>query len=453
MAVLAHNCSNIRVTVVDINEKQISRWNDPDLSKLPVYEPGLAEIISKTRFKNLYFSSNVEQSIKEADIIFISVNTPTKMHGIGSGQASDLRWVESSARLVSKYARGYTIVVEKSTVPVRTGAKVEAILTSTSQNIDNETLHKSFDVLSNPEFLAEGTAIEDLQTPDRVLIGGKSEKAINALSEIYKNWVPEEKIIKTNLWSSELSKLSANAFLAQRVSSINAISGICEVTGADINEVANSIGKDNRIGTKFLRPGPGFGGSCFKKDILNLVYLCEHYGLYEIANYWKQVVEINNYQQERVFRIVVNKLFGTVANKKITILGFAFKANTNDTRESPSINICKKLIEEGAHLSINDPKVTKNKIINELGIDPIEKNCTNYDQLLGSWSFEPDIYKALHSSDAVLILCDWEIYYELKWSDIIKGMRKPSWIFDTRNVVSSAAIEGLNINLWRLGQG
>ena len=453
MAVLALNCPDIQVTVVDINEIQISKWNSSDLSQLPVYEPGLSEIISQTRFKNLHFSTDLEGSIKKADIIFISVNTPTKKQGIGSGQASDVRWIESSARLVSKYATGHTIVVEKSTVPVRTGATLEAILTSTSKQSNLDINSKSFDVLSNPEFLAEGTAVNDLQNPDRVLIGGKSEMAVNVLEEIYLNWVSKDRIIKTNLWSSELSKLSANAFLAQRVSSINAISEICEVTGASINEVSNSIGKDKRIGSRLLQAGPGFGGSCFKKDILSLVYLCEHYGLKKIAKYWEQVISINDHQQERIFKIIVNNLFGTVSGKKIVVLGFAFKSNTNDTRESPAILICKKLLEEGAFLLINDPKVGIQKISEDLGMSSVSESAKTKNQFDGGWDFSNNIDDLFISADAVLILCDWDTYKVLNWNKISKEMRQPAWIFDTRDVVDEAQVKLTNLNLWKLGKG
>ena len=297
--------------------------------------------IKKCRNKNLYFSSQVEKYISSADIVFISVNTPTKTKGIGAGKASDLKWVEACARQVAKYASGYTIVVEKSTLPVKTAEVIKTILEASPRNEANV----SFDVLSNPEFLAEGSAIKDLEMPDRVLIGGENPAAINSLSEIYKNWVPEKKILHTNIWSSELAKLTANAFLAQRVSSINSISAICEATGADVREVSRAIGSDSRIGSKFLDSGPGFGGSCFKKDILNLVYLCQYFGLPEVANFWEEVVTLNEWHQHRISKLIVKKLFGTISSKKIAILGFAFKANTNDTRESAAITICKDLID------------------------------------------------------------------------------------------------------------
>ncbi len=447
MAVIAHNCPNLQVTVVDVNNDKISRWNDPDISKIPVFEPGLENIVKETRFKNLHFSTNFEEGIRKADIIFISVNTPTKEKGVGAGHASDLRFVESSARLVGKYSQGHTIVVEKSTVPIRTAATIMSILDSIKDSQDKKT----FDVLSNPEFLAEGTAINDLQCPDRVLIGGNNSHAIDALERIYLNWVDKEKIIRTNLWSSELSKLSANAFLAQRVSSINATAELCEVTGADINEVAYAIGKDRRIGSNFLKAGPGFGGSCFTKDILNLVYLCEYFGLIEASKYWKQVITINNHQKNRISKVIADKLFGTLTEKKIAVLGFSFKSNTNDTRQSPAIRICKNLLEEGAYLAIHDPKVSKSQIAIDLGCQEINDQNKNND--FNKWEFFEKIEDAVHSADAVVILCDWECYKKLDWRDISNIMRSPSWLFDTRDVVNIKSLKDLDLNLWKLGIG
>ncbi len=448
MAVIAHNCPNLQVTVVDLNQEKISNWNDPDLSKIPVFEPGLEQIVKETRFKNLHFSTNFEEAIKKADIIFISVNTPTKVKGVGAGHASDLRFVESSARLVGKFSEGHTIVVEKSTVPIRTAATIMSILNSIKDEKDNKT----FDVLSNPEFLAEGTAINDLQFPDRVLIGGNNSMAIDALEKIYLNWVQKEKIIRTNLWSSELSKLSANAFLAQRVSSINAIAELCEVTGADINEVAYAIGEDRRIGSKFLKAGPGFGGSCFTKDILNLVYLCEYFGLNEASNYWKEVIKINNYQKNRISKVVADKLFGTLTAKKIAILGFSFKSNTNDTRQSASIRICKNLLEEGAYLAIHDPKVSKSQIALDLGCEEVNNNNNKFDNI-NKWKFFEKIEEAICSADAVIILCDWECYKNLDWKEISNMMRAPAWLFDTRNVVNKNSLKNIDLNIWKLGLG
>ena len=333
MAVIADRCPEIEVTVVDINQARIDAWNDADLSRLPVYEPGLDAVVGRARGRNLSFSTAVEATIASADMVFISVNTPTKTKGLGAGQASDLRWVEACARTVGKAATGHTIVVEKSTLPVRTAAAIKTILEA-AQADDQQ---RSFTVLSNPEFLAEGTAIRDLEAPDRVLIGGEDAESIEALAAVYSHWVPEQQILRTNLWSSELSKLTANAFLAQRISSINSVAALCEATGADVREVARAIGTDSRIGPKFLNAGPGFGGSCFQKDILNLVYLCRHFGLPEVADYWESVVALNTWQQHRIAQLVVQKLFGTVTGKRLAILGFAFKADTNDTREAPAI--------------------------------------------------------------------------------------------------------------------
>ena len=412
MSVIASNCANIIVNVVDINEKRIKLWNSKDLNKLPIYEPGLKEIIKKCRGKNLHFSINVKKEIEAADMVFISVNTPTKKKGVGAGMASDLKWVEACARQVAEFATGHTIVVEKSTLPVRTAEVIKTILNNSFSNKGNR--NSTFDVLSNPEFLSEGSAIHDLEKPDRVLIGGENNDAIMALNHIYRNWVPKEKILHTNIWSSELAKLTANAFLAQRISSINSIAALCEVTGADIREVSRAIGSDSRIGSKFLDSGPGFGGSCFKKDILNLVYLCKHYELNEVANFWESVVDLNNWHQHRISNLVIKKLFGTVSEKKICILGFAFKANTNDTRESASIKICRDLLNEGAILNIHDPKV------NSLQIEEVlDKEMHNEDNHLqekdklsnyGSWQYTTNIYEGLEGVDAAIILTEWSEY-------------------------------------------
>ena len=369
MAVFADKCPYLEVTVLDINEERIKQWNNTNLDGLPVYEPGLKDVIQRVRGKNLFFSTAIESVISESQMVFISVNTPTKKKGFGAGYASDLKWVEASARQVARYSRKHTIVVEKSTLPVKTAQVIKDILKNSAEETANKSDEKTFSVLSNPEFLAEGTAINDLNNPDRVLIGGDDFESINLLRTIYKNWVPEDKIISTNLWSSELSKLTANAFLAQKISSINSISAICEVTGAEVNEVANAVGSDKRIGSKFLSSGPGFGGSCFKKDILNLVYLSRHYGLNEVAEYWEQIVKINNWQKKRISRLIVEKLYGTVTLKKIVILGFAFKSNTNDTRESPAISIVKDLLENGAEIIISDPKVNSSQITKDLNLE------------------------------------------------------------------------------------
>ena len=447
MAVIAEKCRDIKVTVLDINKEKIDLWNSNDLSLLPVYEPGLLEIISEVRNKNLFFSSDIQKNIEEADIVFISVNTPTKEKGLGAGYASDLKWVESSARTVAKFSKGHTIVVEKSTLPVRTAALIKKILEE-SKSSNEKKIKNSFSVLSNPEFLAEGTAINDLRNPDRVLIGGDDQNASNLLSSIYEYWIPKEKILLTNLWSSELSKLTANAFLAQRISSINSISALCEVTGAEINEVSGAVGLDSRIGTEFLNSGPGFGGSCFQKDILNLVYICRFYGLNEVANYWESVVEINNWQRRRISSIVIHKLFGTITSKKIAVLGFSFKANTNDTRESPSIFISKDLFENGAILSFHDPKVNKKQIENILNSNDNSGNHQDY-----KWEYQNDPYDAIKSSDAIIILTEWNMYSKLNWSKCYELMRKPAWVFDTRNIVNVNEVKNSGINYWGLGNG
>ena len=360
MAMIALKAPSIDVHVVDMNTARIAAWNS---AQLPIYEPGLDDVVKQTRGRNLHFSTDVAGSIKTADIIFVAVNTPTKTYGIGAGRAADLRFIESVARTIAQHANGPKIIVEKSTIPVKTAETIKEILRANSGG------HK-FEVLSNPEFLAEGTAVNDLITPDRVLIGGErtptGEAALQTLVEVYAHWVPRDRIITTNLWSSELSKLVANAFLAQRISSINSISALCEATGADVDEVANAIGKDSRIGPKFLKASVGFGGSCFQKDILNLVYLCEHFGLPEVAAYWEAVVKMNDWQKHRFGARIVSSLFNTVADKKIAVFGFAFKKDTNDTRESPAIAVCRFLLAEQARVTVYDPKVAAHEIREEI---------------------------------------------------------------------------------------
>jgi len=446
MAVFANHCPYIKITVTDINESRINAWKDSDTSNLPIYEPGLDTLISLYRNKNLFFTTNIKESISNADLIFLSVNTPTKTKGIGAGKASDLKWIEASARQIAKFSKGHTIVVEKSTLPVRTAKTIENIL-SESQEIDNNEEKKTFSVLSNPEFLSEGNAINDLEKPDRVLIGGEDKYAMNSLVDLYLNWVPKEKIILTNIWSSELSKLTANAFLAQRISSINAISALCEATGADIKQVSKAIGMDSRIGNKFLFPGPGFGGSCFQKDILNLVYLCEYYNLHEVAAYWEEVVNINNWQKDRIFKLIVLKLFGTVFGKKLAIFGFSFKANTNDTRNSASIKICRNLIDEGAILSIYDPKVDNNQIEKDLNLSINE--TSSREKML--WSRANSIQSAVEDCHAVIILTEWEEFKNISWTKLIKKMKRPAWIFDTRSVVDVLKAEQAGFNIWQIG--
>ena len=442
MSVIADKCPHLVVNVVDLNEERINLWNSDDISKIPIFEPGLQEIIERVRNKNLFFTTEIEKTIRNSDMIFISVNTPTKTKGIGAGKASDISWVEACTRQVAKYSVGETIVVEKSTIPVRTAEAIKAILENSKRDNQDKC---SFSVLSNPEFLAEGTAINDLQNPDRILIGGEDASSIQSLKDIYLNWVKEEKIITTNLWSSELSKLTANAFLAQRISSINAMSALCEVTGANVQEVKEAIGLDTRIGSKFLNAGPGFGGSCFKKDILNLTYLCEHFGLTEVASYWEQVISINEWQKYRIYKLVINKLFGNVNKKKIAILGFSFKADTNDTRESPAIFICKQLLNEGAIVRIHDPKVDEAQISFELG-DFGKENSLN-------WSFSRDLANIFDNVEAIVILTEWEVYKEINWDLVNDKIMNPAWLFDTRRIVNPDKIKNCDFKFWQVGLG
>ena len=457
MSVIADRCPNILINVVDKNEARINLWNDKNLENLPIYEPGLDKIIGRCRGKNLFFSTNIIKNIAEADAVFISVNTPTKKRGLGAGQASDLKWVEACAREVAKYAKGHTIVIEKSTLPVKTAEVIKTILEASNSKLKTEGTKSTFDVLSNPEFLAEGSAIKDLEEPDRVLIGGENKEAILALNDIYKKWVPEKKILHTNIWSSELAKLTANAFLAQRISSINSIGAICEATGADVREVARAIGSDNRIGSKFLDSGPGFGGSCFKKDILNLVYLSNYFGLKEVGDFWEGVVKLNNWHQHRISKLIIQNLFGTVSGKKILILGFAFKANTNDTRESSAINICKDLLEEGAILYIHDPKVNSLQISHDLGKseNPKLKNLKKYDNFNfeGEWFFSENLNDGFIDADAAVVLTEWAEYSNIDWLEKSKLMRCPAWVFDARSIINPKKLKNANLNFWRIGDG
>ena len=436
MAVIAQKCPHIEVTVVDINEQRIAEWNS---DQLPIYEPGLDAVVQECRGKNLFFSSDVDKAILESDIIFLSVNTPTKTYGIGAGRAADLRYVENCARQIAKVAQGDKIVVEKSTLPVRTAESIKQILTANSEG-------RNFQILSNPEFLAEGTAIQDLESPDRVLIGGDSTKegqlAVDQLVSIYENWVPREKIIATNVWSSELSKLTANAFLAQRISSINAISALCEDTGARVDEVAHAIGTDDRIGPKFLKASVGFGGSCFKKDILNLAYMCEHFGLQEVADYWNSVIEMNDYQKKRFSANVLSHLFNTVSHKKIALFGFAFKKDTNDTRESAAISIASDLLAESANVVIFDPKVSEAQIRKDLSVaDDNEKV-----------SVAKDPYQAAEEADAILVLTEWDMFKTLDFTKIYNNMRKPAFIYDGRNILDIEALRKIGFDAQSIGR-
>jgi UDPglucose 6-dehydrogenase len=438
MAMIAHKCADTEVTVVDLNAERIAAWNSGDL---PVYEPGLEEIVAQNRNKNLFFSTEVDEKVREADIIFISVNTPTKDYGSGSGQAADLRFVESCARGIARAGGGNKIVVEKSTVPVRTAQMVKEILDSANNG-------HSYQVISNPEFLAEGTAMSDLEEPDRVLIGGETSDAgklaVEQVVSIYAQWVPRERIITTNLWSSELSKLTANAFLAQRISSINAISALCEASEANVDEVARAIGTDSRIGPKFLKSSIGFGGSCFQKDVLNLCYLCRHFGLPEVAGYWEQVIKMNEYQKERFVTRLLDSMFNTVSGKRLAILGYAFKKDTNDARESPAIGICRRLLEEKANLAIYDPRVTQESIISSLGISAKEASeriefCTSAEA-------------ACEQAHAIALLTEWDEFKDLDYSSIYAKMHQPAILFDGRNLLDLDELKKIGFRAHGIGK-
>lgn len=436
MAVIAQKCPHIQVTVVDLNEQRIKDWNDPNTDNIPIYEPGLAEIVGEARGRNLFFSTEVEKAIDEAQIIFISVNTPTKTYGKGKGMAADLKYIELCARQIAKVAKQNKIVVEKSTLPVRTAEAIKSILDNTGNGVQ-------FQILSNPEFLAEGTAVTDLLNPDRILIGGdttpEGETAINALVNVYANWVNRDKILTTNVWSSELSKLTANAFLAQRISSINAMSELCEKTGADVNEVAKAIGMDSRIGPKFLKASVGFGGSCFQKDILNLVYIAKTYGLNEVADYWEQVIIMNDHQKRRFSNKIVQTLYNTVADKKITFLGWAFKKDTNDTRESAAIYVADDLINEQAKISVYDPKVSRNKMLGDLDY----LGTRTSDENINSLTIFNDAYDACKGSHAIAVLTEWDEFTTYDWQKIYQSMHKPAFVFDGRNILDAKKLESI----------
>ena len=441
MSVIAQNNPGIQVTVVDLNQERIDAWNSEDLNDLPVYEPGLAEVVEQARGRNLFFSTEVEKTIYEADMIFISVNTPTKTYGKGKGQAADLKYIELCARQIADIADSSKIIVEKSTIPVRTAATIKSILDHTGKGI-------TFHVLSNPEFLAEGTAIADLQNPDRILIGGEDKMAINSLKQIYKAWVAEDRIISTNLWSSELSKLVANAFLAQRVSSINSISELCEATGANVDEVAHAIGRDSRIGSKFLKASVGFGGSCFQKDLLNLVYIARSYNLKEVADYWEQVILINDHQKNRFAEKIIQSMYNTVNGKKIAFMGWAFKKNTNDTRESAAIYVADHLLEEQAQLAVYDPKVQSQQIFKDLdalGTRPSEDNT----RML---KVAEDPYEACKGAHGLAILTEWDEFKELDWRCIKDSMKKPAFVFDGRKLLNREKLEELGFVYYAIGE-
>lgn len=437
MAMIALKAPHIEVRVVDMNATRIAAWNS---DTLPIYEPGLDDVVKQTRGKNLFFSTDVAGGIQAADIVFVAVNTPTKTYGVGAGRAADLRFIESVARTIAEHANGPKIIVEKSTIPVKTAETIKDILGANSKGF-------KFEVLSNPEFLAEGTAVPDLIAPDRVLIGGErtptGEKAIQTLVDVYANWVPRERIITTNLWSSELSKLVANAFLAQRISSINSISALCEATGADVDEVANAIGKDSRIGPKFLKASVGFGGSCFQKDILNLVYLCEHFGLPEVAAYWESVVKMNDWQKHRFAARIVRTLFNTVAEKKIAVLGFAFKKDTNDTRESAAISVCKDLLDEHARVVVYDPKVPAHEIRD----DVLGKGVTNERLTIAT-----SAYEATQGAHAIAVVTEWDEFKTLDYQKIFAGMHQPAFVFDGRNILDLAKLRQIGFRASGIGK-
>ncbi len=495
MTVIAQKCPDIKVTIVDVNSQKIARWNGDDLDNLPVYEVGLKEIVKEVRGKNLFFSDDIESAIKEAQMIFISVNTPTKTYGQGKGMAADLKYIELCARQIAAVSTDDKIVVEKSTIPVRTAQTLKNILDNTSSNV-------KFSILSNPEFLAEGTAVKDLLNPDRVLIGGEEseegEKAIEALASIYARWIPQERILRTNVWSSELSKLTANAFLAQRISSINAISALCEKTGADVEEVSKAIGMDSRIGSKFLKASVGFGGSCFQKDILNLVYISRTLGLKEVADYWEQVLKINDYQKSRFAQNIISTLFNTVSDKKIAFLGWAFKKETNDTRESAAIYVAWELLQDQAEVHIYDPKVTPEQIFSDLksvsggafvcgksdfsgvsinqglSINPTDGSKIHADKdQSASGKCESDFisgifkcncpgigtvyvhnnpYSAMENAHAVAVITEWDEFKGYDWKMVYDKMKKPAFIFDGRNLLNHVSLRNLGFKTYAIGR-
>ncbi len=445
MAVIAQKCPKVIVTVVDINEKRIAQWNDPDVEKIPIYEPGLSDIVKETRGRNLFFSTDVDDAIDKADMIFISVNTPTKTYGIGKGMAADLKWIELCARQIAAVAKDDKIVIEKSTLPVRTAAALKDILDNTGNGV-------KYQILSNPEFLAEGTAIEDLRNPDRVLIGGDIEteegkEAMDALVNIYASWVPRENILTTNVWSSELSKLTANAFLAQRVSSINAISELCEKTGADVQEVAKAVGMDSRIGPKFLKASVGFGGSCFQKDILNLVYIARSFNLQEVADYWEQVIIMNDHQKRRFAANMVKKMYNTVSGKKIAMLGWAFKKDTNDTRESAAIYVADYLLNEQAEIVVYDPKVTEEQIYSDLDYLGSRSEAENRRQV----KIVNDPMEACEDAHAVAVMTEWDEFRQIDWEKVYENMLKPAFLFDGRRLLEPQTKKEIGFDFYAIG--
>ena len=451
MAVIALECPHINVTVVDINQDRIDAWNSEDLSKLPVYEAGLEKVVKQARGRNLFFSTDIDKAIEESEMIFIAVNTPTKTYGEGKGMAADLKYVELCARQIAKIATSDKIIVEKSTLPVRTAETIQTILDSTGNRVN-------FEVLSNPEFLAEGTAVEDLFKSDRVLIGSQQTKsglkASKTLVDIYANWIPREKILTTNVWSSELSKLTANAFLAQRISSINAISALCEATEANVYEVAAAIGADSRIGSKYLKASVGFGGSCFQKDILNLVYLCKYYNLDEVADYWEQVIKLNDYQKKRFAASIITSLFNTVSGKKITLLGWAFKKDTNDSRESAAIYIAYHLIQNEAEVHVYDPKVSEEDIKSDMQYLWSQKGYgkDTINNWLGHIKVHNDPYAAMDFSHAIAVITEWDEFKQYDWKKVYSIVQKPAFVFDGRNILDKDKLPKIGFNLKVIGK-
>lgn len=454
MAVIAQKCPEIKVTVVDINEQRIADWNDENLDNLPIYEPGLKEVVKEARGRNLFFSTNIDKGIDEAEMIFISVNTPTKTYGKGKGMAADLKFIELCARQIARVSTNDKIIVEKSTLPVRTAQAIKSILDNSGNYSASGPDKKAvkFQILSSPEFLAEGTAINDLHHADRILIGGdqstsEGQEAMNALRDIYLHWLPENRILQTNVWSSELSKLAANAFLAQRVSSINSLSALCEKTGANVEEVANAIGHDSRIGPKFLKVSVGFGGSCFQKDILNLVYICRSLNLNEVADYWEQVLTINDYQKRRFAENIISTLYNTVSGKKIAFLGWAFKKDTNDTRETPAMYVADILLEDHAHVCVYDPKVTASQVMAD--VNYLNPQSVEVQELI---TIVDNSYEATKNAHAIAILTEWDEFRQLNWQRIYDNMLKPAFVFDGRNIIDAPALEKIGFKVYQVGK-
>ena len=445
MSVIAQKCPHITVTVVDINEKRIAAWNDENFDNLPVYEPGLADVVKEARGRNLFFTTEVDAAIDKADMIFISVNTPTKTYGKGKGMAADLKYIELCARQIARVSTTDKIIVEKSTLPVRTAETLTSILHNTGNGVH-------FEILSNPEFLAEGTAVQDLLNPDRILIGGdttpEGQEAKDALTSVYANWIDRDRILQTNVWSSELSKLTANAFLAQRVSSINSISELCEETGADVNEVARAIGTDSRVGSKFLKASVGFGGSCFQKDILNLVYIAKSYGLDKVADYWEQVIIMNDHQKKRFAEKMIASMYNTVAGKKIVLFGWAFKKDTNDTRESAAIYVTDYLLDEQAEIIVYDPKVKEEQIYADL--DYLNTRSEEENRRLVTVVSSPE--EATKDAHAVAVLTEWDEFTTYNWETIYNNMLKPAFLFDGRKILDSSAMKEIGFKHFAIGE-